>query len=85
MSVNLQIPCQLGIQARTLENEERKRDFMSEIGYKMFISEQVEKIGDRPRLSLDAEGRFVLEKFVLGCKHNPVKPVPPGGTKPCVI
>lgn len=85
MSVNLQIPCQLGILARMRKNEERKRDFMSEIGYKMFISEQVEKIGDRPRLSLDAEGRFVLEKFVLGCKHNPVKPVPPGGTKPCVI
>ena len=68
MSVNLQIPCQLGILARMRENEKRKRDFMSEIGYKMFISEQVEKIGDRPRLSLDAEGRFVLEKFVLGCK-----------------
>jgi hypothetical protein len=42
---------------------------MSEIGYKMFISEQIIKLGTGPnyRLSLDAEGDFVLEKFVFGC------------------
>jgi hypothetical protein len=40
----------IGDPGENMENEERRRDFMSEIGYKMFKNGQVKNLGKVPDL-----------------------------------